>query len=242
MKEWVKAKQQTILLMILLLLVLLAAIQFSLVRPLQLEHTAKEQEWQATNSEVKKAESVINQLQPQAVDPKKKDSFFSSVPPRAHVEQLIADLERIEHSANVTVSNLTISLLSNDVEEQSGIQESQIEELNQSQLNELDHKDYRMWEGIFSNDVITAMSSELEEIHHLTLSPVDVNVQFTGDEEAVTLFVEEVENMRRAVHIQNFTYTTNNSQLTANVWIRAYYSEDFEEFIEGEQGLVLSRD
>ena len=76
----------------------------------------------------------------------------------------------------------------------------------------------------------------------LNVSYVEMVIDLNGEVEDVNTFVNRLENLKRIIHVQSYDYSINeekNNRLEGILTIRAFYSEDFAQFINAESDFKL---
>ncbi|MCL7748100.1 hypothetical protein [Halalkalibacter alkaliphilus] len=212
MSEWLDRNQKPVLYIIILLFLGLVSLYIYQVRPLQTEKATQQRELQLIHTEISNYEAQISQLRPQTLTLQDQKRLLNSVPSQPNVEQLVADLERTELETGVFIRNISTAISPNESGES-------------------------LWSHIFSEDMLEILGPRVKDVDMLTVSYIELRVDVTGEEKDVHMFVEKIENLPRIIHLQDYTYDISvgeNSVKTFNgtVTIRAFYSEDFAEYIE----------
>ena len=135
--------------------------------------------------------------------------LLAKVPIRPNVEQMVANLERTELETEIVIQNIGISISPNEGEGEK-------------------------WKHILPEEVYTILEEKVTEIDDIQVSYVEMTLSVEGEEENVHSFVDKIENLERITHIQSYTYTTDEEteEVSANITIRSFYTEDFTPFIE----------
>ncbi|OLO40532.1 hypothetical protein BTR23_05950 [Alkalihalophilus pseudofirmus] len=219
MSGWVNENKKQILYSVLIFFLALAAFYLYLVRPLQAEEISQEEELQRIQTDITYYETQINKLSPQTLTRLEIKNLLDRVPMRPNVEQVIADLERTELETGVVINNVSFSIHPNESQEQT-------------------------WKHILSDDLYTLLETQVADVDALSVSYIEMNVNINGEEEDVHTFIEEIEKLKRIVHVQSYNYSIDNEndRLQGSVTLRAFYSENFAEFIEVVEDFKLDYD
>ena len=80
------------------------------------------------------------------------------------------------------------------------------------------------------------------DVSDLKVSYVEMVIDLNGEEEDVHSFVDRLEDLKRIIHVQSYDYSINeerDNRLEGILTIRAFYSENFAQFINAESDFKL---
>ncbi|WP_216828809.1 hypothetical protein [Alkalihalobacterium elongatum] len=228
MSEWLNSNKKAILYGILIFFLILAAFYFYFVKPLQAEERSQQEELQRVHTEIATYQTKIDKLTPQTLTSLQRKALLDRVPMRANVEQVIADLEKTELKTSAVIEDVSISIHNNEneqIEGTEGVEENEPES----------------WKHIFDDELYSLLESQVTDVNQLNVSYVELNINMNGKEEDVHSFIEEIEKLKRIIHVQSYDFSLDDEtdRLEANLNLRAFYCEDFSEFIDVKQDFKL---
>ena len=240
MTKWLEQHKNIVLIIVLILLAISALFFIFFIRPLTAEVEAKSQELNRINEDVSFYQERINQLSRQTFSDEEMELLVGSVPATPNVEDLIKELEKTEIETGAVIDNVSISLYQNESNVNDGAtaenENNQAEtEAQETALQTDPQQGVNSWPHIFPEETLNLLNEKekLVDINKLTVSYVELVIDINGKVRDIDKFVRELENFKRIIHVQEFDYTINeeNGRLEGAITIRAFYSEDFEEFI-----------
>ena len=90
--------------------------------------------------------------------------------------------------------------------------------------------------------LLNVLKEKFVDVSDLNVSYVEMVIDLNGEVEDVNTFVNQLENLKRIIHVQSYDYSINeekNNRLEGILTIRAFYSEDFAKFINAESDFKL---
>ena len=192
-------------------------------------------------------QSKINQLKPQSFTDEEKLLLVGSVPGRPNVEEVITELEKTELETGVAIENISFSInstRSNEAENPSNNQTEVGAQANEeAQANQpVQQQGSSSWEQILPKETLERLKEKFVDVTDLNVSYVEMVIDLNGEVEDVNTFVNQLENLKRIIHVQSYDYSINeekNNRLEGILTIRAFYSEDFAKFINADSDFKL---
>ncbi|MFV8828752.1 SPOR domain-containing protein [Alkalihalobacterium sp. APHAB7] len=215
MSEWLNNNKNRILYSVLIFFLLLTVFYMYFVRPLQAEERSQQEELHRIQTDIAHYETQISKLTAQSLTPLQKKTLLDRVPMRPNVEQVIADLERTELDTGAVIDSVSISIHPSEAQENEG-------------------QDTQSWRNILDEDLYSLLETQVADVNGLHVSYIEMSISMNGKEEDVHSFIEEVEKLKRIIHVQSYDYSLDSEteRVQASATLRAFYCEDFLEFIE----------
>lgn len=241
MTKWFEQYKNVVLITILFLFLLLFVFYSFFIRPLAAEEKNNREQLNRIEEDTLFYQQELKKLQPQEFTNEEQQLLIRSIPTRPNVEELIKDIERTELATGIVIENIGFNISQNEIIE--GKEQPNPSETNEpDSSNPSEQSSNTSWEHIFPSESYEIVKEKLGALSDITLSFVEISIDVNGDVENVKKFAEQLENLNRIVHIQNFDYVINkeqDNQLEGIITIRAFYSEDFIQFIDEDSNFKL---
>ncbi|ARK31600.1 hypothetical protein [Halalkalibacter krulwichiae] len=220
MNEWFIRNQKPVLYFILLFFLGLVAFYLYQVRPLQAKEQDQQAELQRITNSLQTYQQHLDNSEKQKLSDEEESKLLALIPLRPDIEQMVADLERTELDTDVVIERIDIEVspLEAPFDEETDAEVDQ----NQS------------WRHLFSEELYASLEEEVTELEHINLAYVELVLSILGEEDDLHSFVDEIEQLDRIVHIQNYSYVVaeDSNHVEGVLTLRAFYSEDFSPFME----------
>ena len=247
MTKWIEQNKKIVLIILLVLFVGLSSFYFFLIRPLAAEEKSLQDQLNRISEDTSFYQSKINQLKPQSFTDEEKLLLVGSVPGRPNVEEVITELEKTELETGVAIENISFSInstRSNEAENPSNNQTEVGAQANEeAQANQpVQQQGSSSWEQILPKETLERLKEKFVDVTDLNVSYVEMVIDLNGEVEDVNTFVNQLENLKRIIHVQSYDYSINeekNNRLEGILTIRAFYSEDFAKFINADSDFKL---
>ena len=252
MTKWLEQNKKIVLILVLILFIVLALLYTFLIRPLAAREEDLRQELVRVQEDTSFYQQKLQQLKPQTFTDAEKLLLVGSVPNKPNVEEMIKDLEKTELETGVAIENMTISINPNGSEDEAAQQNTQVaaetqgnqaaEENSEQATQSPPEQGPSTWENILSKETLEVLKDAQVHLDDLRVSYVEMVINFNGEASDVHTFVGLLENLQRIIHIQNYDYSINeekDNRLEGTLTIRAFYSEDFAKFIQGDSEFEL---
>jgi Tfp pilus assembly protein PilO len=261
MTNWPEQYRNIVLIAILVLFLFSGVFYFFYIRPLAAEESMKIDELKRIDQDILFYQQELTKLEPKKFTEEEKLLLEGSIPARPNVEEIIKDLEKAELETKIVIESIGVSIHPNELV----IGENQLPDVNgggnetppdtgtpveetasdtsTAQETELvQNQDFIAWEHILPSETLETVKEKLAEIRDITVSYVELAINVNGKVEDVNTFINELEQLKRVIHIQNYDYTINEekeNRLEGIITIRGFYSEDFADFITEESDFAL---
>ena len=252
MTKWLEQNKKIVLILVLILFIVLALLYTFLIRPLAAREEDLRQELVRVQEDTSFYQQKLQQLKPQTFTDAEKLVLVGSIPNKPNVEEMIKDLEKTELETGVAIENMTISINPNGSEDEAAQQNTQaaaetqgnqaIEANSEQATQSPPEQGPSNWESILPKETLEVLKDAQVHLDDLHVSYVEMVINFNGEESDVHTFVGLLENLQRIIHIQNYDYSINeekDNRLEGTLTIRAFYSEDFAKFIQGDSEFEL---
>ncbi|MEB1807661.1 MAG: SPOR domain-containing protein [Bacillaceae bacterium] len=218
MTEWLNNNNNRILYSVLIFFLLLVVFYMYFIRPLQAEERSQQEELHRIQTDIAHYQTQISKLTVQSLTPLQKKTLLDRVPMRPNVEQVIADLERTELDTGAVIDSVSISIHPSE----------------RSEAQENEGQDVQSWRNILDEDLYSLLETQVADVNALHVSSIELSISMNGKEADVHSFIEEVEKLKRIIHVQSYDYSLDSEteRLQASATLRAFYCEDFLAFIE----------
>ncbi|WP_102274402.1 hypothetical protein [Cytobacillus massiliigabonensis] len=252
MTKWLEKNKNTVLIAILFLFLLLFVFYFFMLRPLAAEEKNQLQELNRINEDASFYEQAINKLESQVFTDEEKQQLLASIPVRPNVEELIKDIERTELETGAVIDSVTFNLNSgnpsglenrqnSEMDAETPAEESQ--NINEEQVNgTIQNLEGNDWDQLLPAELLAILKEKYPDLYNLDISYIEMMIDVNGEVEDVNRFVSGLENLKRTTHIQTYEYSINEekeNRLEGIVTIRAFYSQDFANFIDDDTKFEL---
>ncbi|WP_338470405.1 hypothetical protein R4Z10_16605 [Niallia sp. XMNu-256] len=254
MTRWLEENKNTVLIIVLLLFMILALFFFFVIRPLAAEEEAKEQELNRIQSDVSFYQGHLNELTPQTFTAQEKEVLLGKVPANPSVEDVIKELEKSEIETGAVIDHISISdhpnglapIAVEPIENNDSQSIGETQESTESNPETVQQPETNGWLHILPEETLKRLEEQekLEEVKALSVSYVEFAIDVNGEVEDVHQYLEAIETFKRIIHIQSFDYSINeeNGRLEGVITIRAFYSKEFEQFINEDSVFELDYD
>jgi Tfp pilus assembly protein PilO len=243
MTNWFEQYKKIVLTTILVLFLLLLVFYSFLMRPLAAEEKMKREQLNRVEEDTLFYQQELNKLQPQKFTEEEQQLLVRRVPTRPNVEELIKDIEKTELDTGIVIENIGVTNSPNELNVEK--EQQPTSETSEPDNNEtVQPSEISSWEHIFPSDSESyqLIQEKLAAVSDITLSFVEISIDVIGSVEDVKKFADKLESLNRIIHIQNYDYVINedqDSRLEGNIKIRAFYSEDFKQFIDEDLDFKL---
>jgi len=251
MTKWFEQYKNVVLIFILILFLLLSLFYSFFIRPLAAEEKTNREQLNKIEEDVSFYQQQLAALQPLKFTEEEKQLLVGSIPAKPNVEEIIRDLEKKEIETGIVIESAGFKLFPNEIiEEQAQSQpeasepagETPPETTEAQQENPPPTEVPSSWEHIFPPELFELVKDKLTEVKDITVSYVEITIDLNGNVEDVNRFIDEIEHLQRIIHVQNYDYSINEEKDNRSegiLTIRAFYSDDFVEFIKDETEFAL---
>jgi Tfp pilus assembly protein PilO len=241
MTKWFEQYKNIVLITILVSFLLLLVFYSFLIRPLAAEEKNKREQFNRVEEDAFFYQQELNKLQPQKFTEEEQQQLVRRIPTRPNVEELIKDIERTELDTGIVIENIGFNISPNELNVEK--EQQPPSETPETDSNELvQHSTITSWQHIFPSEIYELLKEKLAVVNDITLSFVEITIDVNGYVEDVKEFADKLENLTRIIYIQKYDYIINEEQdnrLEGIITIRAFYSEDFNQFIDEDREFKL---
>lgn len=251
MTKWFEQYKNVVLIFILVLFLLLFLFYSFFIRPLAAEEKTNREELNRIEEDVSFYQQKLADLKPQNFTEEEKQLLVGSIPAQPNVEGIIRDLEKTEVETGIVIESAGFKLYPNEInieqpQEQSEASEpaaeTDSETIETEQENSPEPEGPSSWEHIFPLEIFDLIKDKLTGITDITVSFVEITIDLNGNVEDVNQFIDQLEHLPRIIHVQSYDYSINEEQdnrAEGILTIRAFYSDNFVEFVEDETEFAL---
>ncbi|GLB58376.1 hypothetical protein [Cytobacillus sp. NCCP-133] len=234
MTKWLEHNKKVLYVIILLTFCLLISFYIFAIRSIQVEEKHQGEQLNRIKEDNIFYQYQLSGVTPQKLTENEKSRMDQQIPSKPKIEEMIKDLEKIELSQEVLIENIEVA-------------KSQYMETDEEnpQNEEGNQQAKGSWQEGLPQGSLEEIKKNFPDIENIALSYIDFTINVVGEEKDVNSFVNKLETLERAIHIQSYDYRINEERENLSegtVMIRTYYSEEFSNLMESSRDFKLDYD